>query len=108
MIVYGCGKQHKAEALVNDFVKQNTTVSDCTVEFAPIDSTDRITPERMSALKKLAVSDPVFKRGAALGALPKSGKYIYTRAKIINGTDTAIRTFYLDPALTRVVAFKQN
>lgn len=107
-LFYGCGKQHKAESVVSGFIKQNTTLSDYSVEFAPIDSTDRIKPGRMTELRNAVSADPLFRRGTTLGSLPQSGKYVYTRTKIINGNDTAVRTFYLDTGMTQVVAFKLN
>lgn len=104
----GCGKQHKAEGVIDDFVKSNIALDNYTLEFAPVDSTDRVTPERIAAMRKTAGADRLFKRGVSYAAAGVGGTLLYTRAKIINGTDTIVRTFYLDPDITHVVAFKQN
>ena len=39
---------------------------------------------------------------------PVPGKFIYMRMKVIQQEDTLVRTFYLDPEMTKVLAFKQN
>jgi len=104
----GCGKQHKAERVVNDFIDANAASDDYTVKYTPLDSTDRIPAERIAGMKKAAISDPLFKQGLSFGSVPADGKYIYTTAKFINGKDTVARTFYLDAAITQVIAFKEN
>lgn len=107
-LLFGCGKQHKAESIVNDFIESNAVSDSYSVTFSPIDSTDRIPVGRIAAMKKSAKSDPLFKKNIVYGMVPTAGKYAFTRAKFINGNDTIVRTFYLDMALTSVIAFKEN
>lgn len=105
----GCGKQHKAEQVVGDFISANIVSDDYVIDYTPLDSTDRIPTERIAAMKKAAESDPLFKRGLSFGPVPVNcNKYMYTKAKFICGNDTMTRTFYLDAALTHVIAFKEN
>lgn len=101
-----CGNQHKAESVVSDFIEDNISLESYSVKFSSLDSTDRITPERIGTMRKNALADPLFKRGASFHSVPTSGKYMFTRTKIINGTDTVERTFYMDAALMGVIAFK--
>lgn len=108
MVLVGCGKQRKAEAVVSDFIDKNITIDGYSVDFSPMDSTNRITADRIADMRKAVASDPLFKKGTALGQASPNGKYAFTRTRIINGTDTLVRTFYLDSELTRVVAFKMN
>lgn len=108
VLLSACGRQHRAESVVNGFIEANAASDGCSAVFSPLDSTDRITAGRIAAMKISAKSDPLFKRGVVYGAVPADGRYAYMRAKIINGADTVVRTFYLDAALTHVVAFKEN
>lgn len=108
LMLFSCGKQHKAEGVVNDFIDANITLADYHVEFSPIDSTNRISAERIAEMKRFASNDKLFKRNAASGFSHADSKYVYTRAMIINGQDTVVRTFYLDAAITKVIAFKEN
>lgn len=108
VLLLSCGKQRKAEGVVRDFIAANAVSEGYAVDCTPVDSTGYITAERISALRTAASADPLFKRGAKLAPLPAANKYAYTRATLVNGTDTIVRTFYLDMALTGVVAFKEN
>jgi len=108
VLLSGCDKQHKAENIVNDFIETYAVSDGYSVAFSPIDSTDRISAGRIADMKKSAKSDPLFKKNVVYGTVPATGKYAYARAKIINGNDTVARTFYLDMALTAVIAFKEN
>ena len=108
LLPVGCGNQHKAESVVSDFIEANTVNDGYEVMCAPLDSTDRIPADRMAAMRSAASTDSLFKRGVSLAPLSKNDKYAYTRTKIISGTDTLVRTFYLDMELTHIVAFKQN
>lgn len=101
-----CGDQHKAESVVGDFIDANIALDRYSVKFSSLDSTDRVTPERIMTMRKNASTDHLFKRNASFLPVPASGKYLFTRTKIINGTDTVERTFYMDDALTGVIAFK--
>lgn len=107
-MVSSCGKQHKVESVVGDFISATAISTDYTVDYTPLDSTDRIPVERIEAMKKAAATDPLFKKKLTFGAVPADNKYIYTTAKLINGNDTVVRTFYLDANITQVVAFKEN
>lgn len=108
VMLFGCGRQHKAEQVVGDFISANIVSDDYSIDYTPLDSTDRIPSERIAAMKKATKSDPLFKRGLSFGSVPANNKYMYTKAKFISGNDTVARTFYLDAALTQVIAFKEN
>lgn len=107
-MLVGCGKQHKAEQVVGDFISANAVSDNYSIDYTPLDSTDRIPAERIAAMKKAATSDPLFKRRLSFGPIPANSKYMYTKATFISGKDTVARTFYLDAALTQVIAFKEN
>lgn len=106
MLLFSCGKQQKAESVVKDFLDENLVVSDYSISFAGIDSTSYITDSIVGVMKKAASTNRLFKKSIKYGESNVQGKYIYTRAEIVNGKDTVTQTFYLDKEMTCVIAFK--
>lgn len=107
LLLAACGKQHKAEGVVKDFLSDNLVAQDYRVSFTEIDSTRHITDSAMTAMRAAASKNAHYK-GVKLDAKVSHGCYVFTRATIVHGRDTIVQTFYLDPELTQVVAFKEN
>lgn len=104
----GCGKQHKAEKTVKEFLDKNLTASDYSVSFTKIDSTRLVTDSIVNAMRKNAARNTSFKKGMTFDQGASQDVYIFTKAIIRIGNDTIRHTFYLTPDLTRVVSFKEN
>lgn len=105
-LVCGCGKQHEAESVVKDFLETNLQASDYTVSFSGIDSTRHVTDSVVNKMRADAANSKMFKRGIKYAGTDQ--QYIYTKVKICIGGDTTSHTFYLDPKVSQVVAFKDN
>lgn len=106
MALYGCGKQHKAESVINDFLAANLQASDYTVSFSDIDSTRYVSDSIVNIMRAEAAKNIMFKKGIKYA--DKSERYIYTRVTICIGNDTTSHTFYLTPDMSQVVSFKEN
>lgn len=105
-LFFSCGKQHKAEAVVKEFINRNIAVKDYYADFLKIDSTTHIADSLINRMKLTAEQNKIFKKGITYGQDPKSGKYAFLPANIYIGKDTIYQTFYLDMELSHVVAFK--
>lgn len=106
LMLFSCGKQHKAETVVKEFMTQYMTVDDYSVDFLKIDSTTHVTDSLIDRMKLTATRNNLFKKGVKYGQVPKSGKYVYLPARIYVGKDTISQTFYLDTSISKVIAFK--
>lgn len=106
LVAVSCGKQHKAESAVKDFLYQNMTAADYSISFNKIDSTKNLTDSMIIVMKNSAKKNRLFKKNIEYGNGNKP--YIFTKAKICNGKDTVPYTFYLDNTLKNVIAFKMH
>ena len=100
----GCGPQHKAENTVEDFLENNMKTDGYTVMFTKLDSTRHVSDSAIHAMRAKAEKSVNFNKGIKYGQTGK--QYQYIKTKICIGKDTLDRTFYLQPDLTAVVAFK--
>ena len=100
----GCGKQHKAENTVKDFLENNMRTDDYSVIFTKLDSTRHVTDSAIHRMRTNAEKNNIFNKGIKYGNTSK--QYQYLKTKICIGKDTLNQTFYLQPDLTEVVAFK--
>lgn len=106
-LLASCGKQHKAEGVVKDFLSKSLVAQDYTVSLSKIDSTKRVSKDAITLMRTAAGKNKSFKQPIEYGDLGQNG-YIFTRATIAQGRDTMVQTFYLNPEITQVVAFKEN
>lgn len=105
----GCGRQSKAETIVEEFLDENLKESDYSTQFADIDSTMHLSDSMVYVLKASAEKNKRYKSPIKYGKGDKNDKYIFMKAVIVIGdNDTVHQTFYLDPGLTHVIAFKEN
>lgn len=106
LVAVSCGKQHKAESAVKDFLDQNMTAADYSISFNKIDSTKNLTDSMIIVMKNSAKKNRLFKKNIEYGNGNKP--YIFTKTKICNDKDTVPYTFYLDNTLKNVIAFKMH
>lgn len=64
-LVTSCGKQHKAESVVKDFLDKNMTTSDYSISFNEIDSTRHLTDSMINVMKSNARKYNLFKKEIA-------------------------------------------
>lgn len=107
-ILCACGKQHKAEETVKDFLDAYLTTADYSVDFTKIDSTRFVPDSAVHAMRKSAAANASFKKDMKYGANPPQRTYVFTKAAIFIGKDTLRHTFYLTPEMTQVVSFKNG
>lgn len=105
LVAVSCGKQHKAESAVKDFLDQNMTAADYSISFNKIDSTKNLT-DSMIIVMKIVRKKQAFQEEHRIRNGNKP--YIFTKTKICNGKDTVPYTFYLDNTLKNVIAFKMH
>lgn len=67
LVAVGCGKQHKAESAVKDFLDQNMTAADYSISFNKIDSTKNLTDSMIIVMKNSAKKNRLFKKNIEYG-----------------------------------------
>ncbi len=110
-----CGDQHKAQSLVKDFLNENLEERDCSYErFSRLTPTAMIDMNGVKDMRQHMSQMPYMKKNINYqDASAISDTLLYIRATY-KLTDKAgkeqelTQTFYMDKALTRVVAFKEN
>ena len=110
-----CGDQHKAQSLVKDFLNANLEENDCSYErFSKLTPTAMIDVNGVKAMRKHMSQMPYVKRNIDYqdaSAISDTLLYIRATYKLTDKTgkeQELTQTFYMDKALTRVVAFKEN
>lgn len=114
LVLTSCGNQHKAQSLVKDFLNENLLDSDCSFErFSKLTPTAMIDFAKVKDMRKNMSKLPYLKRDINYqdDAFPDTLLYLRATYKLTdnNGKKQELtQTFYMDKALTRVVAFKEN
>lgn len=110
-----CGDQHKAQSLVKDFLNENLEQTDCSYErFSKLTPTAMINQDGVKAMRQHMSQMPYVKKGINYqnaASLPDTLLYIRATYKLTDkaGKEQELtQTFYLDKALTRIIAFKEN
>ena len=101
LLFASCGQQHEAQSVVKDFVEQNISSSVSYVDFADLDSTRAIGDSLIQVLRSRGAKGASYQQ-------PDGHTLMLIRAKYVKDHDTLSSTFYLNPALTGVVAYKNN
>ena len=106
LLLASCGKQHSAEQTVKAFVEDNmenggSDISDR--DFANLGTTKFINDSLIQLMRHRGA--PLFKDGITYPDIP-DGELYYLRMSYVHQGDTLQNTFYLNPELTEVVAFK--
>lgn len=110
LLTASCGRQHKAEAVVSDFIEANLADPNSLsgLDFRDIDSTRLISDSLIGAMRLTATANTCFRQPIDYGGERASRLLIFTRATYRLGDRRCQDTYYIDSALTRVVAFKSN
>lgn len=107
LLTASCGRQQQAKSVVKDFMEQY--LADASrldyVSFSSIDSTRTISDSLISVLRQ---NVPGHFRSPISYQERQVPTLIHTRVRYLLGSDTLSATFYLDPQLTGVIAFKEN
>ena len=110
-----CGDQHKAQSLVKDFLNENLEERDCSYErFSRLTPTAMIDMNGVKDMRQLMSQMPYMKKNINYqdaSAISDTLLYIRATYKLTDKTgkeQELTQTFYMDKALTRVVAFKEN
>ena len=106
LLLASCGKQHNAEQTVKAFVEDNmenggNDISDR--DFADLGTTKFINDSLIQVMRHRGA--PLFKQGISYTDVP-DGELYYLRMSYVHQGDTLQNTFYLNPELKEVVAFK--
>ena len=107
LLFVACGDSGKATSVVGDFLKANLVDTEYSTDLLAMDSTKAFADSIITAMRNEAAADKFFKKNIQWGQ-HKGGKLVYARVRILQLNDTLVRTFYLDPEMKSVVAFKMN
>ncbi len=109
-----CGDQHKAQSLVKDFLDENLEESDCSYDrFSKLTPTAMIDFNRVKSMRQEMSKLPYVKKDINYndGTFPDTLMYLRATYELTShdgNKQKVTQTFYLDKALTRVIAFKEN
>ena len=105
LLFTSCGQQHKAESLASDFVAENMVDPSAISgkDFADLGTTRHLSDSLIKVMRQRGAAN--FKKGISYGKIP-TGDLYYLRMSYISNGDTLQNTFYFDPELSEVVAFK--
>lgn len=96
-----CGEQQKAKSVVKDFLADGLNQdSYSVVEWGRQDSSFHVAPAMVQTMRAQGA------KGASY--VNPTAKLILQRVTYVTATDTIRQTFYLDDALTGVVAYKTD
>lgn len=110
LLFASCGPQADAEELVEQFMEQNMRegLKPSSVHFTDIDSTHAMTDSIVVSLRQLARQARRYRSDLKYAPDEPFKKLMVTRVKYELDDQEVSDTYYLDMALTRVVAFKEN
>lgn len=107
LLLAGCGEQYKAKKAVKAFLKDNLTESSfSTWRFSDVDSTQNVTPEQVTSLRRATASLKHFKSGVNYAPYTKKAVLKYERFMLKANDDTLHCTAYFNADINQVVAFK--
>ncbi len=107
-LVNSRGQGHRAEGVINDFLKENLKEGKYSLNVLKVDSTRFLADSMVSLMKKNARKSSVFKANINYDKKTPSKKYFYARTKMYIQKDTLNLTFYLDSEIKGVLAFKED
>ncbi len=110
LLFASCGPQAEAEDLVEQFMEKNMKpeFSPSSLHFTDIDSTHAISDSIIVSLRQQARQAMRYQPAIKYAPDEPFKKLIITRVKYNLDDKEFSDTYYLDMALTRVVAFKEN
>ena len=105
-----CGQQHDAESIVEDFMNEQLLdakgLKD--VEFQKLDSTRIVNDSVIKHLRNRFKENTRYRKNLVFGN-PEQGRMLkYIRVNYTLNGDSCSDTYYLNAAITHVVAIKNN
>ncbi|MBP1541255.1 MAG: hypothetical protein ILA25_03695 [Prevotella sp.] len=98
LLLTSCERQ-QAKSTIRDFVEAHIDSDADLLEFSVLDSTHVISDSLLDAMRSQNTADY---------ATRKDSKLLFMRVRYLSGVDTCSATFYLNPDLEDVVAYKKN
>ena len=104
LVLTSCGDQHKAQSLVKDFLNER---------FSQLTPTAMIDFNRVKSMRQEMNQLPYMKKNIDYndGTFPDTLMYLRATYQLTTHDgkkEELTQTFYLDKALTRIIAFKEN
>lgn len=107
LLLGSCGQGYDAKSKVEDFMADNMTLDDYDiVGWTELKSTHLVSDSTIRVMHARAEAAGTVKRGTQY--VPRTPKLRFVQVRYAQAGDTLRRTFYLDEALTGIVAFKEN
>lgn len=106
-LLSGCGRQHKAETTVEDFVEANAVGDVKILHIGRLDSTVNVTDSLMQVMRDRVEKSPNWKNGISYAPYQRSAKkpLYYVPVKYVEKNDTLTGAFYLSGDLKTVAGF---
>lgn len=110
LLATSCGRQHDAESLVKDFMRENmhdySAATD--MNFKKIDSTRYLKDSIITNIRKMAETASLYKEGIKYNEKTPGKKLIVLRVEYKVDNKEHSDTYYMNDELTHIVAFKTN
>ncbi len=113
-LMVGCSEEHRSKSLVKDFLNENLTNDDYSVDrYLKFDSTFRVSSQAITSLHANAQKIGPFKTGIRYQPYKQGDKLYFLRVKydVETGDEKPMElthTFYIDKDMQGVVAVKEN
>ena len=110
ILLTSCGRQHRAESIVEDFIEANAAKPEAvsSIDFRSIDSTRVISDSIISVMRRQAAGSPRYRSDMSFDQSEIILPLIIVRVSYKTDGQECSDTYYLDCDLTRVVALKTN
>ena len=114
VVLSGCGEEQRSKTLVKDFLNENLTHNDYSVDrYLKFDSTYRVSSQAIASLHTNAPKIGPFKSGIRYQPYKQGDKLYFLRVKYgveMGGEEPTemTHTFYIDKDFQGVVAVKEN
>lgn len=106
LLTAACGKRQKAKTVLEGFLEENLVSTEFSLNITQVDSTRNVSDSAIVAMRKQAQQDKMFKKDIIYQQKEGKGQLILARVKLIQGSDTLLKTFYMDNQFKGVIAFK--
>ena len=107
LLLTNCGARHKAQNVVDEFLKQHLVSDSYDLEsLTDLDSTFYVTDSMVQLMHQRAAANPMFK--PSVSYQPRTPKLLFMHVKVSQNGQSYKQTFYFDSTLTVVVSFKND
>lgn len=107
LLLTGCGERHKAQHIIDEFLKQHLVSDSYDIEsLTELDSTFYVTDSMVQLMHKRADANPMFK--PSISYQPRTKKLLFMHVKVTQNGQAHRQTFYFDSTLAGIVSFKND